>query len=417
MNAERFFRNPHFREYLRLLRNLHESIRTGSDESDDGEAIRDQMDAPADFFTKSETESANGISADLYSISNSEPYTPQPMTQIVQAEIKKALDARNAGEFIESLNLLRKNQTYVDFAMLTYVRGSVMFDAGEFNLAVDFFRHAMVLSPNNTNYTYMWLESLSRSDSRKASDEAKKILLVAAVQSPKLVLKAAEIRLSSTSQLSESQAEPIIRQLILAFEDTIIRLQTSGDSQDSPSLLASAFMFLGFCHEHLKNDSGALQSFDQGIKLFPNNDALLTARGIRRYAFDTARAIEDLRNAIALRSKLVWPYFFMAHHHLINDQFEECLQIANRALHLATGDSIRSECLEWIAICQASLGHPTEIVRASFNAARRLAPTNDRIETNRQRFEDSLSSVTPISWDRPDSTAAQNFAPREFQAA
>jgi len=417
MNAARFFRNPHFREYIRLLGKLHELIRADADESDEGEGIRDQMDGPAELLTREEIESANGISADLYSLSDTGPHTVQPMTDDAQKGINGALQARNAGDFAKSLDLLRKNQAYVDFATLTYVRGSVMLEAGEFALAADFFRCAKDLAPNNTNYTYMWLDALSRSGSDNASKEAEEILAKAGDFGPKLVLKAADIEFCSTKQMTENQAKPIIQKLVPVFEDTIVRLQTSGEAQDSPSLLASAFALLGFCYEHLGAFDEARQYFDQGLKLFPNNDALLTARGIQRYASDNSGAVEDFSDAVQLRSPLVWPYFFMAHHNLVRDRFEDCLRFANLALRLAGTNAVRADCLEWIAICQSMLGHPAETVRAAFHAAEQLAPTNQRIQANHKRFEDSRSSEAPVNWEQMDLETVQRFGLQEFQIA
>lgn len=418
MKESRFFRNQHFRKYIRLLRKLHELIRAGTDESDEGESVRDEMDRPSEYLTPEEIKSVNGISADLYSLSDGKPWKVQKMSQTAYAEVLEALAAKDKGEFAKALDLLRNNQTCFDLTALTYVRGSVMFDAGEFALAADFFSCVKELAPNNGNYTYMWLDALSRSNVVKASEEAKDILSKATDSSPKLVLKAAEIEFSLTRQLLESQAKQSIQKLIPVFEDIIVRLQTSGEAQENPALLAHSFALLGFCQEHLGEFDLALKSFDQGLSVIPNNDAILAARGILRYATDNSGAIGDFANAIQMRSKLVWPYFFMAHHHLTNDGFEECLNFAQSAFSLATSDAVRADCLEWIAICQTMLGYPVSTIRAAFTAALEIAPDNQRIEENRQRFENSLASDTLVNtWELMDSETVQSFGRREFQIA
>jgi hypothetical protein len=70
MNEGRFFDNPDFVEYVRLLHKLHAAIRDGTDESEKGERIREQMDDPGSRLSQDEIASAQEISALLDSMTD-----------------------------------------------------------------------------------------------------------------------------------------------------------------------------------------------------------------------------------------------------------------------------------------------------------------------------------------------------------
>ena len=65
MRDPRFSDNPAFRQYVRLLYELHIAIKEGWDETKAGEAIRDRMDGLGSDFSGEEVAALNGISAHL----------------------------------------------------------------------------------------------------------------------------------------------------------------------------------------------------------------------------------------------------------------------------------------------------------------------------------------------------------------
>lgn len=68
MARPKFFRSPEYCEYLRLLARLHDLIAAVSDESPEGERLRDQLDVCSEHFTDDEIASLSGLSGDLYSL-------------------------------------------------------------------------------------------------------------------------------------------------------------------------------------------------------------------------------------------------------------------------------------------------------------------------------------------------------------
>jgi hypothetical protein len=152
MDHRRFFDNPDFLAYIRMLRDLHGAIREGNDESEEGERIRDQMDGPGSRLSADEVAGAQGISADFYSLTDP-PSGPIPArTAEVDDDLEEAGRARAAGDFHRALDLPRKRAEFLDPAALAFERGRIWREAGEHSIASLFLERAMELDPENPNY-------------------------------------------------------------------------------------------------------------------------------------------------------------------------------------------------------------------------------------------------------------------------
>ena len=147
------------------------------------------------------------------------------------------------------------------------------------------------------------------------------------------------------------------------------------------STVSMVCALLGLCHEFLGENQAALRSYDQALALTPNNDALLVARGILWYG-ESPRAIDDFVLAIDQETRLVWPYYFLAHHYVATGQYERSRVFCERGLEKGGADSIQSELAEWLAISQSELGYPSDLVLGSFDRAVRLDPSNERVRRN-----------------------------------
>lgn len=416
MNQRTFFDNPDFLQYVRLLSELHQLIREGTDETPAGEALRDRMDDPGSRLSADEIVTVNAISADLYSLTASLAGSDLSRTDEAEADLRSALDARDRRDFKRALELLRKRTASINPEVLSYVRGSIWGEAGEDQIAVTFFRRAAQLDPRNANYSYMVLHYLSQADAEGARDEARPILADPESHSTRLVLKAAEIILQSTREQPDHESRPVLEMLIPIFEQIIVRLETSGEGSSQPSLLAMAFTLTGSCQEHLGRTDLARCDYDRGLSLFPTNDALLVARGILLYGRETDRSVRDFENAVQRSSPLVWPYFYLAHHALLNDRFGVCLDLCNRGLPLPASNEVQADLLEWMAISQASLGYPAQAVESVFLAACGLAPDNKRIASNYLAFRESLRPMD-IVWEKGSEQEVRTLGERRLRPA
>jgi Arc/MetJ family transcription regulator len=103
---------------------------------------------------------------------------------------------------------------------------------------------------------------------------------------------------------------------------------------------------------------------------------------------------------------------FLAHHYLITNQFERCRLMCETGIRMSASDTAKSQLEEWRAIAQAELGYSQESVRAAFEAAVRLDPSNDLAKRNQAAFEASLrlpQVPTHSKWDKKTAAAMRDF--------
>ncbi len=213
------------------------------------------------------------------------------------------------------------------------------------------------------NYECLYLQTLHNAYPTKADELAQRILSEHTSHRPALVIKAAEIRFVSTKTMSEVDSRPVVSEILNVLESIV-----TGSDPNEPlmdSVYAMAVALVAFCYDHLGNASAALEYYNKGIAGNPENEALLVARGILRYGAD-ADAVHDFQAAIRTGTRMVWPFFFLAHQYLVNDRFAECLRVCEGAVELAASDSARANLFEWIGISRSELGMPAQTVREAF---------------------------------------------------
>ena len=421
MARPKFFRSPEYCEYFRLLARLHGLIAAANDESPEGDRLRDQLDVCSEHFTDDEIASLSGLSGDLYSLTEL-PVALQPRNASVSEQLVEAMHAQHAGDSVRALALLRANRRSIPAAQLAYMRGRIISEAGLYDIAWRFFQVAAKWDPTNANFQFIALDALNRFDVTRARALADAILAAPNEQPPKLLLKAAEIRLNSSSGLDGAAGGLIRTELIPLFEHIILDFEAGCDGGDSSHLLPLAYALCGFCFQDLGEMPKARRCLDQALHLDRNNDALLTARGILLYGHDSAAARSDFQAAVALESPHsphALPYLFLAHHFLLQNRHDACVAMCEQALQRPLADKVRANCFEWIAICQTMLGSAPQNVRASFDRAVQLAPQNERIQRNRRAFEDCLAaaSMESIQWETDAESELRELGRSEFHLA
>jgi hypothetical protein len=163
MAKQPFSTRPSYVQYIQGLRRLHELIAVDRDDTPEGDAVRDGMDGPWYELSETEQNRINGLSEDLYSISDPQE-EPLPMNPQAERKLNEAMEALNIGEWDKALELLRRWKRYFDPAKLSYLRGFVWHEAGDDATATVFFEHATRLAPDNSNYKSLYLDSLGKSD-------------------------------------------------------------------------------------------------------------------------------------------------------------------------------------------------------------------------------------------------------------
>lgn len=406
------FGSASFKLVAKGLIELHRLIQEGKDDSPEAESIRDALDVPLKALSRTENERAQWLSEDLYSISEPPSVTTQKeMNTQAQQQLCEAFEARQSREWDRALALLRRCGEFISPALLSYQRGSIWLDAGNFNVAAVFYGHASESDSLNANYRAIYMHALAESAPNAAGKLAREVLADDEKHAPIVVARAADIRFNETRTASDAESTQLFRELIPILERNMARIENDDDVASRTSAYAMTVGLLGFCHEFLGKAGAAVIDYSRGLQVNPNNDALLVARGILLYGSSPC-AVTDFEQAVTLGSPVVWPYLFLAHHYLITDRFEQCRIMCEMGLRMRASENAKSQLEEWRAIAQAELGFPPEVVRAAFEMAVRLDPSNELAKRNRTAFEASLSvpRTRPHSrWEQKSEAALSQF--------
>ena len=393
---------------LRGLLRLHALSEAGEDESPAADAVRESLEYPWYALSEVEKERINGLSEDLYSISeNSDqslPMNPQAQRNLLEAE-----NACRAGEWDRALALLRRWGKHLSPAELAFYRGDVWRKSGADEAATIFYRRAAQLEPSSVRFNFMYMSSLFKIDADAAFRRAAAILERDDEHSPIVVAQAAYIHLIAVRQTSGPDHTPEFVRVIRALERALLRLETE------KSRLAQAFQLahssitslLGYCHGCLGDLQEALRYCDLGLAADPYSATLLVTRGILGYGAE-ARSVADFEQAINSGATIIWPFFFLAHHCLVNKQFEKCRRMCERALECSgsNSDEVRANLNEWLAISGAELGFAPSLVRSAFEEAIRLAPDVDRIRENFELYQKVANEkiTRDVVWGSPSNS-------------
>ncbi len=409
MTRRPFPTNPAYLQSLRGLHRLHALTQAGQSQSPEADALRDSLEAPWDALSEAEQQRINGLSEDLYSLSDP-PAEPEPPNPQATRNLIETAEARLTGEWDRALKLLRRWGRYLSPADLSFQRGCVWREAGDDATAAIYFRHAAELEPQNEKYAASYLRELHKSDVSRAIARAQEILTDDQSHPPLIVAVAGNMLFASTSSMDYAERTPILRQLVRVMERTLQRPRP--ESSEPPTYINSIYIpiiaLLAACHTGLGETSIAVHFLDLGLAADPDSPVLLLARGVARYGKESGAA-DDISRAIRRGSEGVGPYFFLAHHNLVTGRFDECLRMCDRALDLPAEDEMRARLHGWRAIAKAELGFPTEMVRADFEEAVRLAPEDDEIRRNFEAFNRSggQPGARPHDWATPRASTIQ----------
>lgn len=412
--------SPSFQRVVKGLVDLHRLIAAGKEDSPEAESVRDAMDAPWFVLDPAEKERAQWLSEDLYSISDPTSTTDQrEMNVEAQQQYNDAWEAFHDRDWDRSLALLRRCQDSISPALLSYFRGRIWAAAGHPVVASIFHGHAAEIDPTRANYRAIYLAVLAEADPEKAARLAAEVLADDGNYAPIVVARAAQIRLHEAGDAATSESVQCLRSLIPILERNLARIEQDEGTPEQATALYTSLGILGFCQERLGNAGAAVHYYSLGLQARPEDDALLVARGILLYGSDP-RALVDFEQAANLGSPLVWPYLFLAHHFLVSQQYDKCLSACETGLEKQGSNVAKSQLQEFMAISRAELGFPPEFVKAAFEAALRLDPSNELARQNQAAFETSLGAqptASPRAWHQRSAMVLKRLGMVERWAA
>jgi tetratricopeptide (TPR) repeat protein len=416
-----YFGSPSFNLVAKGLLELHRMIKDGKDDSPEAEFVRDALDAPLNALNRIEKERAQWLSEDLYSVSEpATETTPRELIPQAQQQLyEEANEARKNREWDRALMLLRRLREFISPALLSCLRGSIWFDAGNPDIAVVFYRHASESDLSNANYRAAYMQALEETDPDAARKLARDILSDDEKHAPIVIARAAYICINESRTGSDAGATQLYRGLIPILDRNMATIDSDNATTGRTMAYATTSGLLGYCHEFLGNARAAVDAYSRGLLADPSNDMLFVARGILLYG-NSPRAIADFEHAIGLGSSSIWPYLFLTHHYLLTNRFDNCRITCEMGLRMEGSGTAKSLLEDWRAIAQAELGFSPELVRAAFEAAIRWDPSNDFATRNQLAFEASLKTASTISrskWEEKSVAAVRQFGMAERRSS
>jgi tetratricopeptide (TPR) repeat protein len=384
-----------FREYVELQLRRHNLLTEGKEKDPEFDQTEDKMTELWEKLDATQRLSVNGMASDLNWIrrKGQPPAKGRTVGEVNPAERHELLSARALEEWHKFLHYLRLCASIIPAASLAYLRGTTYDAVGLPAYATDFFELAADLEPANASMGVIALRAVDRADPAKAQRRAEQILASSVQFPPTVVAMSAVLVL----RRDEAAGRPIDRQRFsTALNDAIKRLQLEPPSEASRTM---AYQLAASGFEIINDLPAALHCYNEGLKFSPKNDVLLVGKGLLLYGRQTDQAIEALGAAAETGTTLVWPYFFLAHHHVLNRNYDASLQMGKKAWERATTNSVRAELLQWRAICLTELHFPVEKVRPIFERAVSLDPSNPQIAKNLAAFDEAVAEAEEPEWD------------------
>ena len=141
--------NPHYREYLLLLKRLHEFLARGQGDYDAANVVRDQLDEHLKGLNEHEYHRAEGLCEDLYTLVEDRPpsadarRTPPRSRDEISAELAVAW----GHDWDRVLELLREARDSIPLDVVSHARGRCWEALGDLDTASRFFARASELRP------------------------------------------------------------------------------------------------------------------------------------------------------------------------------------------------------------------------------------------------------------------------------
>jgi hypothetical protein len=153
--------NPHYVEYVSLLKRLHRLIAEGQGDTDAADDLRDAMDGPWHSMSAEEIARVRALAADLYTLED-EVGEPQPNGQEAEhlrAGLKRAWQER---DWQTALELLRSHPCSLPPGETAFLRGLCWDELGDPDTAALFFERAARLDPRAAVYPVAVMEARVR---------------------------------------------------------------------------------------------------------------------------------------------------------------------------------------------------------------------------------------------------------------
>lgn len=392
---------PGMHTFARLLLRLHGYVVEGKGDSEEADALRDEMDQYWNGMTEAERERLRGLSEDLDVLTEGGvKLIPVSVAQRKEwsQNLKKAWESE---DWDQLLKMLRRPPSDVRPDAAAFLQARCWEHLGDLETALVFAQAAERLNSENAAFVMLILQQLDRLEA--ATECAARIIDNPEATYETLYL-AASVLLAAAQRSSPIQATHLLGRIVEALRRAHSSVRKCPPNRRTfPETESSIVCMLGLALERLGRTAEALQVYDEFLARYPAKSDVLTFRGIARYDHDHASALRDFQEAVHVGASQVWPYYLLAHASLERADHNRCLWLCQGGLGKTTLPEVLARLHEWMGISRAMLGHPMAAIRESFELAQRLDLGNPRIAHNRDVAENMIGGTDqPVpSWRIP----------------
>jgi tetratricopeptide (TPR) repeat protein len=399
--VEALNKTENYRSYIRSVLRMYAFVDAGLFDSEEADALREQMVEPWYALSKDERKRMDGLVMDLDELRESRRLRAQTEAQQHEGllRIREVFTLKEAGKFDEALDHLRKWQKIIVPSSVWHFRGSMWNQMQIPEVAVEFHREATRLAPENEQFKGVYLTVLKKTNFKDAKVIADDVLANPEMHDLVLVTFAADVEAASINDDGSANAMERAKRIVPILENIMSRL-ISGPLPVAAPVLGMAGMLLANFYVMLGDKEQALTLLSFLINVDPQNPLLYAARGKLNYP-TTAESVKDLELSIKLGMPMSWPIVWIATYYLENGQYAKSKNACLEGLKRPLVPKLRSELLELLAISEASTGAPVQHVRELFEQAISTDIANVNAVDNLRIFESLAQNPTRAAgWKR-----------------
>lgn len=300
----------HYREYQRLLVELHALIAAGKNQSLEARDLRHRMEQVEAHLSEDEIVRLNALSADLSMTHDREIPDPDVAARILAEDVPRLVESSyRSGKWENVLEQLRAGVSHLWRPdQIAYSRSRAYEGLSELAPAVAFMDEAARRAPNNDKYRALALRLLWESKRyQEAYDRARGYLADPTINS-RLILMSGGI----VAQRSIRPPEP--PDLKAVSTRAVSRIRQALGQETSPTLIFAALVAVGLLAVQADDTSSAVDAFRKALELETTSDEQVTSSWLLSNELEMVRSgkaktVEERSNALHL-AEVVQPSAF-----------------------------------------------------------------------------------------------------------
>ena len=281
-----FADNVHYREYQRLLVELHALIAAGQNQSAEARRVRGLMERAEADLSEEEIIRLNALSADLSMTHDREIPDPDVVARVPAQDVPRLIDsAYKAGKWDDVLELLRAGVSHLwRVDQIGYVRSRAHEGLGELAPAVAFMDEAARRAPDNSTFRALSLRLLWQGKRFKEAYSRAREYLTDARTKPRLILMSGGIVAQRAMQLHG----PV--DLDAVAKVAVQRMRKALPLETSPNVIFAGLVSLGLLAVQVDDTGAATSAFRDALGVDTTSDEQVTSSWVLNRELDLVRS-------------------------------------------------------------------------------------------------------------------------------